>query len=434
MNNNQPYIVRYIAVKIASRCNINCKYCYIYNMGDHSFEHQPKIMSREVYRELANRIREHCFEHDLDWFRIFLFGGEPLLAGKEFIKEFVTYFRYVCEPDIKLDFGVQTNGTLLDAEWYTLLKKLGVRVGISLDGPKEFNDMNRVDMKGEGTYDRVMEAVETIRPLGYKPAFNCFLNIDADPVETYNHFKKTNIAALDFLFPDANFFQLPKGLHHSEDHIDWSNTPYADWWIRLFDHWFYDSQPKPKIRYLDNLIKIILGHNVGYDNAGIQRFEFVMLETNGDMEAVDDLRVCGDGFTQSKFNIMTSPLQDAVQNPLIRMHMSCKEKLCRQCQVCPAKEICGASYLPTRYSERNGFNNPSVYCADLLKVITHVRNAVIGELKKTGNPMADEMDLLTYEEAVDMLRENMQEPYAGPDYSEELESFARTPNARELAV
>ena len=39
--------------------------------------------------------------------------------------------------------------------------------------------------------------------------------------------------------------------------------------------------------------------------------------------------------------------------------------------------------MPHRFSKENGFNNPSVYCKDLLKLICHVQNKVIDVLDKS---------------------------------------------------
>jgi uncharacterized protein len=419
----QEISIENVAIKIASRCNINCRYCYIYNRGDNSYKVQPKLMSPEVYTTLIDKIRLYCYKKGLSRFRVILFGGEPLLAGKEYITELVNAFREGLEPDIEVSFGMQTNGTLIDAEWLTLLRQLRVGFGISLDGDKEINDANRVDFKERGTYDRVLESVKLIQSAKRNVSFISFLDIHQDPIRAYEHFKKIGASTIDFLFPDANFYSLPAALSHTEQAFDWNNTPYGDWYITLFNKWFYDEEPKPRIRYLHYLIEILLGNEVGYDLAGTQPARLVMIESNGDVEAVDDLRVCGDGFTKSDVNILTHSLFDAEDQALIKMHITSKQKLARQCMVCPAKNICGANYLPTRYGKENGFNNPSVYCPDLLKIITHVRNAVIRELKNGNTDLQDELEEMSYEEAQEIIREGLNETAEHLPYEEELIAF-----------
>jgi len=50
---------------------------------------------------------------------------------------------------------------------------------------------------------------------------------------------------------------------------------------------------------------------------------------------------------------------------------------CRICQGCAVFAVCGGGYLPHRYATGNGFDNPSVYCRDLMKLITHIRDRVL---------------------------------------------------------
>jgi uncharacterized protein len=54
--------------------------------------------------------------------------------------------------------------------------------------------------------------------------------------------------------------------------------------------------------------------------------------------------------------------------------------LCAQCRGCPVRAVCGGGYLPHRYSSRNGFDNPSVYCRDLMKLIVHIQARVLTTL------------------------------------------------------
>ncbi len=42
-----------VLIKIASRCNINCSYCYVYNLGDASWARMPKLISDETIHATA---------------------------------------------------------------------------------------------------------------------------------------------------------------------------------------------------------------------------------------------------------------------------------------------------------------------------------------------------------------------------------------------
>ena len=52
------------------------------------------------------------------------------------------------------------------------------------------------------------------------------------------------------------------------------------------------------------LIKSILGEDTGLDNLGILENKVLVLETNGDLEAVDVLKACGESFTKNEINIL----------------------------------------------------------------------------------------------------------------------------------
>src|SRR5215813_15379125 len=70
-----------LLVKVASRCNIDCSYCYWFR--DAAVYNKPKLMSVEVLDQLLRRLEEHVVKYSLVEFPIILHGGEPLLWGVE---------------------------------------------------------------------------------------------------------------------------------------------------------------------------------------------------------------------------------------------------------------------------------------------------------------------------------------------------------------
>ena len=69
--------------KVASRCNLDCTYCYVYNSADQRWRRQPKLMSTEVARQSAIPIREHCERHGKTEAVVLFHGGEPLMGAVE---------------------------------------------------------------------------------------------------------------------------------------------------------------------------------------------------------------------------------------------------------------------------------------------------------------------------------------------------------------
>src|SRR5580693_6073961 len=69
-------------VKVASRCNLNCSYCYMYNLADQTYRGQPAVMSGAVTAAMARRIASHASRHGVPSVHVILHGGEPLLLGR----------------------------------------------------------------------------------------------------------------------------------------------------------------------------------------------------------------------------------------------------------------------------------------------------------------------------------------------------------------
>src|SRR5215467_1118990 len=76
-------------VKVHSRCDLSCDYCYVYELADQSWRDQPRAMSAQTADMTARRIGEHAGTHGLREVTLILHGGEPLLAGRELISRLV---------------------------------------------------------------------------------------------------------------------------------------------------------------------------------------------------------------------------------------------------------------------------------------------------------------------------------------------------------
>ncbi|WP_295230461.1 radical SAM protein [uncultured Chryseobacterium sp.] len=225
--------IKIVVLKIASRCNLNCSYCYMYNLGDKTYKNQPKVMSNKTIEETYLRIIEHCEEHDIKDFGIILHGGEPLLAGQKYIEDFITTGRNLAKGKVRFHFGLQTNGILINEDIVNSLEKHNVNIGISLDGKKEINDQHRVYHNGKGSYDDVIKGLKILLNNHHYKNYSGLLavmNINSDPIETYEHIIELKLNGGDFLFPYGTYDNPPTG---KDRYIE--NTTYADWLIKIFD-------------------------------------------------------------------------------------------------------------------------------------------------------------------------------------------------------
>lgn len=69
-----PHFIDTVLLKTASRCNLNCTYCYVYNMGDDAWQSQPKRMSLEVLEATIDQLGRlsHAQSHPLS---VVMHGG-----------------------------------------------------------------------------------------------------------------------------------------------------------------------------------------------------------------------------------------------------------------------------------------------------------------------------------------------------------------------
>jgi len=409
-------------VKIASRCNINCTYCYMYNSGDESYKFQPKFMNDETVISLFKKVKTHCLKKGLSTFHFILHGGEPLLVGESFFRDFVKKAKRILLPEIKPTFSIQTNGILINDKWCELFKELKIGIGISIDGIQSVNDENRIDHRGKGTYERVVKGIKTMQRNDVGIGVLSVVNVDSDPIEAYEHIKLLNITSVDFLLPDYTYDNPPKGIINGD--LDRLNTPYADWLIKIFDKWFTDKD-KLDIRLFKYAVCLLLGGEIEFDYIGTANNDVLVIETDGGIEPVDSLKICGNEFTKIKANIKTHQIDEALQSPLSRMYHLSKKMVSKRCSVCPILEICGGGFLPHRYSSNNGFNNPSIYCVDLIKLFTHMQGKVMNEFTKAQLEEFGGITILTHEDVKKSIRQEVQEAEE-PGYSEFLEFF-KTP-------
>src|SRR5690606_13218969 len=89
-------------------------------------------------------------------------GGEPTLMGLDFFRRAVTLQQRYAGGK-KILNSLQTNGTLLDADWCRFLRERDFLVGISVDGPPDLHDTYRVDRGGHPTHAKVMRGLRLLR-------------------------------------------------------------------------------------------------------------------------------------------------------------------------------------------------------------------------------------------------------------------------------
>jgi uncharacterized protein len=376
---HEPVPFRQFILKVHSRCNLSCSYCYVYEMADQGWRQMPNRMSEQTAAAAIDRIAVHAGQHNLPDLDVILHGGEPLLVGARWLTELVTELR--ARVPAPVNVGVQTNGTLLDAKMLDVLRELQVQVGVSLDGDAEATGRYRRYANGRNSFDAVARGLSLLNSADFHECYGgllCTVDVGNDPVATYETLLEFNPPAIDFLLPHANWSCPPLG------------SGYADWLIEVFERWYSAPRQETTIRLFSELIQLVLGQSGGVEGIGLRPSALIVIDTDGAIKQLDSLSSAYPGAADTGLHVMSDSLDKALTHPTTVARQIGAAALSRQCQTCPVMDVCGGGQYPHRYREGEGFLNPSVYCADLLRLITHVRDRVDADIRRLAAVLVDQ--------------------------------------------
>jgi len=244
-----------LLIKPASgNCNLRCKYCFYHSLtGIREIEDYGimNIDTLEIIVKKALMFADHVCTFAFQ-------GGEPTLAGLDFYRHLVEFQKKYNTKNIQVNNAIQTNGIVIDDSWAHFFAEKKFLIGISLDGPKEIHDAIRVDARGDGTFNRVMHAIQLFNQ--YQVEYNILSVINSYVArhirKTYQFFRKNGFGYLQFIPCLDPLNEKPGG-------YEYSLTPkrYAYFLKTLFDLWYQDimNGQKISIRYFDNLVGLFMG-------------------------------------------------------------------------------------------------------------------------------------------------------------------------------
>ncbi|WP_063780324.1 FxsB family cyclophane-forming radical SAM/SPASM peptide maturase [Kitasatospora sp. MY 5-36] len=368
---------RQFLLKIHSRCNLACDYCYVYEGADQSWRGRPRRMELATVRRTARRIDEHAAEHGLAEVSVVLHGGEPLLVGAAHLDALLGELAAV-RPRVR--FTVQTNGLRLldEPELLDVLHRHRVAVGVSLDGTPAGHDRHRRLPSGAGSWARTAEAVRLLGSDRHRELFAgllCVVDLASDPVATYEALLEFAPPRLDLLLPHATWREPPPGAPpRTVPHAPPTGTepaPYGEWLIAAFDRWYGAPRRETGVRLFEELAVLLLGGRAASEAVGLAPVDLVVVETDGAIEQADSLKVAYDGAPGTGLDVWRHGFARAGAHPAFRARQRGLAGLGPVCAGCPLARVCGGGLYAHRYAA-GGFGQPSVYCADLDRLIRHM--------------------------------------------------------------
>jgi len=282
-------------------CNLGCDYCFYREKKKFFSKDQTFRMSDEI---LEAYTREYIKSQPGNTVVFEWQGGEPTLAGLDFFQR-ALIFQKKYNAGKQINNSLQTNGTLIDAEWCAFLKKNNFLVGLSLDGPEAVHNVYRKDKKGHPTFSKVFNALKMMQEHGVEVNVLATVNRESCkyPLEIYRFFREADVQFIQFIpiverDADTEAQQLgiplagPTSITHLETSLavtPWSVEPnqYGEFLISIYNEWIAHDVGDVFVMNFEWTLGVWAGARPGMCHVSRRCGQNLIMEHNGDIYSCD---------------------------------------------------------------------------------------------------------------------------------------------------
>lgn len=405
-----------LAKPSGSTCNIDCTYCFFLSKE----ALYPNDKSRMSDATLETYLKQLLEAHRVPDVTVAWQGGEPTLMKLRFFERAVELVEKYRRPGQTVHHTFQTNGLLLDDDWCAFFKRHDFLVGLSVDGPRELHNTYRVDRRGQGTFDLVMQGWKALRRHGVE--FNILCTVNA---ANQHHGRDVYRFLRDEL--GARWLQFIPIIERATEHTitlanqGWSERPgkkrvlytqtgnlvtnrtvgpeqYGRFLVDIFEEWVRHDVGKVYVQLFDVTLEACFGRHLlcihaptcGYGPA---------LEHNGDLYACDH-------FVEPDYklgNIHETHMLKLVGAPAMRKFGQDKrDTLTAQCRQCRVRQLCNGGCPKDRFARAaDGEPGQNYLCPGLELFFTHTAPAfqAMAQLLQRGRAPAEIMARIRAEDA-----------------------------------
>lgn len=200
LNDDNSFGIRSLTLNVTQICNLHCTYCAA--GGDGTYGDPVKRVSIEKTLPQIRFFLDQIPRGGA--FHIAFLGGEPLLYP-EAVRAIGEYTaQEAAARGLRASFKVTTNGTLIGDEALAALRAIRAHVVVSLDGPREINDLQRVTKSGKGSFDAVLRGlnrlVENSADLGSIGVHAVFNEKNLDVEKAWDFLAGLGVNSIDFTY------------------------------------------------------------------------------------------------------------------------------------------------------------------------------------------------------------------------------------------
>ncbi len=247
---------------------------------------------------------------------------------------------------------IQTNATCITDDWAKFFKANNFRVGVSIDGNRDKHNRQRVDAGGNGSFDRVVSGIETLRRHGITPGVIQTLvrsGVDSlsDDIRFFLEELKIQGWALNLFMDGSSHGELVgEGLRDQDVEKVYST---------LLDEWLKRNDPNICLREIENVVAGALERRAKSCSFNGTCANYFCLDANGIVWPCDRLS------SDPKFmlgNLHEQTLQDIFEGEPATAHAVCAGQLADDCVSCRWRSACNNGCTAMRDTQ----NGKYVYC------------------------------------------------------------------------
>ena len=377
---------------VGSLCNLRCRYCYYLDKADIYGGKEPRM----TYEMLVTFIREYIAANDVPEVLFNWHGGEPLLMGLDFYRKAIQLQKKYASGK-RIRNALQTNATLVTAEWAAFFRENGFLIGVSLDGPKDVHDCYRAGKGGGSTSERVVKGIAELYKAGVDYNIMATVNRKSEGrgLEIYQFLKGAG----------TRFIQFMPVLEHVKDgrivSPDEEGSQIAPWSVSaegfgrflcdIFDYWVRHDVGSVFINQFDSTLAMWCGEQPGTCTFAQTCGGNSVIEHNGDLYPCDhfvyeDYRI-GNVLETDLRTLMASEKQ-------IRFGIDKRNGLPKKCVTCRWYFACHGECPKHRFNRTDsGEPGLNALCDGYSMFFSHVAPYMerMKQLLSEGRPPADIM-------------------------------------------
>ncbi|MEO8408994.1 MAG: anaerobic sulfatase maturase [Propionivibrio sp.] len=329
-----PRAFHVMAKPIGATCNLRCDYCFYLDKTSLYPQHRAADfrMSDTTLETLVRSVIESRAPGQ-NSVQFAWQGGEPTLMGLPFFKRAVKLQRRLAPAGVSVQNAFQTNGMLITDDFARFFRDNGFLVGVSIDGPKALHDAHRVDPAGHGSFDNVIDGIETL--VRHCVEFNLLTVVHADnsrqPEAVYRFLRTLGTPFLQFI-PLVEPLSAGGASARSV-----SGEAWGQFLNGVFHLWRQEDIGRVFVQHFDQRVAQAIGHPASLCVHAATCGRGLALEHNGDLYSCDHFVTpahrLGNVHRQTLATMVDAPAQMAFGNAK-------SETLPDECRACSYLALC----------------------------------------------------------------------------------------------